>query len=250
VKDFSDENEKNQSINIDKTLYIHMSKTPDTEPIMCNNNSVTISSLETGKSSPYLGQHLIHTNKLHDIIMYNLNKRIFNVAKYKAWLDVNEHTPFSVKLLVLDNCVLSAILYGFETWGDLSAFRVKLQSIELDLLKAALGVKKGTPTNTVYHELKRGSIVARMMDRQYAFIQKLNNMTEDEALVKCLWNKSQHLGIARYYNSLSNNNYETDISSRTQTLSLSDKSLDIRYRTLIGLNSTNNIYDSYCNDKM
>ena len=109
VQDFSDE--KGQSINIDKTLYIHMSTTPTTETIICGDD-VEIASLEAGKSSPYLGNHLYHTNILHDIILYNINKRMFNVAKFKAWLDVNEDTPFSIKLLVLDNCVLAAILHG------------------------------------------------------------------------------------------------------------------------------------------
>ena len=246
VKEFSDE--KKQSVNVDKTLYVHMSKTPDTEPILCNNNTVSISSLEIGKSSPYLGEHLIHTNNLHDIIQYNLNIRKFNIAKYKAWLDVNENTPFGIKLLVLDSCVLKAILYGSETWGDLSAFDSKLEIIELDLLKSALGVKKGTPTNLVYHELNRGSITTRIMDLQYSFIQKLKQINDDEALVKCFWNKSQHLDIAHYYNTLDNNNYKTNISERTQLLRVSERSLDIRYRDIIGLDNKNCLYDSYCCD--
>ena len=246
VKDFSDE--KNQSINVDKTLFIHMSKTPDTEPITCNNGTVSISSLEIGKSSPYLGEHLIHTNSLHDIISYNLNQRMFNVAKYKAWLDVNESTPFSTKLLVLDNCALKAILYGCEAWGDLSAFASKLETIELDLLKSALGVKKGTPTNIIYHELNRGTIASKIKDQQYNFIHKLDEISEDEALVKCFWNKSQHLQIAKYYNNLTTNNFVTNINERTQILRSSNKSLDIRHRDVIGLDKKNCVYDSFCND--
>ena len=226
-----------------------MSKTPDTEPILCNNNTVSISSLEIGKSSPYLGEHLIHTNSLHDIILYNLNIRKFNIAKYKAWLDVNESTPFGIKLLVLDSCVLKAILYGCETWGDLSAFASKLEVIELDLLKSALGVKKGTPTNLIYHELNRGSITTKIMDLQYSFIQKLKQMNEEEALVKCLWNRSQHLDIATYYNTLDSNNYTTNIAERTELLRTSDKSLDIRYRDIIGLDNKNCLYDSFCSDR-
>ena len=246
VKQFSDE--KHQSVNVDKTLFIHMSKTPDTEPIFCNNNTISISSLEVGKSSPYLGEHLIHTNSLHDIILYNLNIRKFHIAKYKAWLDVNENTPFGIKLQVLDCCVLKAILYGSEAWGDLSAFASKLEVIELDLLKAALGVKKGTPTNLIYHELNRGSITSKIMDLQYSFIQKVNEVSEDEALVKSFWNISQHLDIAHYYNTLDNNNYVTNIAKRTQLLRASDKSLDIHYINTIGLDNKNCLYDSYCCD--
>ena len=245
VSIFSDE--KGQSINIEKTLYIHMSTTPNIEPIICG-DGVSISSLEAGKSAPYLGNHLYHTDNLHDIIMYNLNKRMFNVAKYKAWLDVNENTPFSTKLLVLDGCVLKAILYGCEAWGDLSAFSKKLETIELDLLKSALGVKTGTPTDTIYHELNRGSIVSKIMDQQYNFIRRLDQVTEEEALVVCFWNKSQHLKISQYYNSLDNNNYARNKWEREQLLSASTKTMDVRYRELIGLDRANYLYDSYAND--
>ena len=245
VQDFSDE--KGQSINIDKTLYIHMSTTPTTETIICGDD-VEIASLEAGKSSPYLGNHLYHTNILHDIILYNINKRMFNVAKFKAWLDVNEDTPFSIKLLVLDNCVLAAILHGCRAWGDPSALAAKLISIELDLLKSTLGVKKGTPTDTIYHELNRGSIVSKIMDRQYAFKHKLDQISEEEALVKCFWNRSQHLSIAQYYNSLDNTNYVRDKAVRAESLATSIKTKDIRYRELIGLDQTNCLYSSYVND--
>lgn len=173
---------------------------------------------------------------------------MFNVAKYKAWLAVNENTPFPIKLLVLDNCVLSAILHGCNAWGDLSTLASKLESIELYLLKSALGVKEGTPTDTVYHELNRGSIVSKIMDRQYAFIHKLENLSEEEALVVCFLNISQHLSITQYYNSLDNSNYVRNKTERTQTLRNSQKSKDIRYRELIDLDRTNRLYDSYVSD--
>ena len=246
VYNFSDA--KKQSINIDKTLYVHMSKSPDTQPITCTNGNISVSSLEVGKSAPYLGMHLYHTNKLGDVIEYNINKRMFNVAKFKSWLEVNKNTPFSIKLLVLDNCVLSSILYGCETWGDLSFIRTKLETIELDLLKSTLGVKKGTPTNLVYHELNRGSIVTKIMDRQKAFVNKIDGLSEDDALVKCVWNQCQHLDICQYYNSLSNDNFGLNKSQRVQLLNSSPKTMDERYRNLIGLNETHRIYDSYVVD--
>ena len=70
-----------------------------------------------------------------------MNKRMFNVAKFKSWLEVNKNTPFSIKLLVLDNCVLPSILYGFEAWGDLSFTRTKLETIELVTFNPAYPVR-------------------------------------------------------------------------------------------------------------
>ena len=92
------------------------------------------------------------------------------------------NTPFPIKLLVLGNCVLAAILHACKAWGDLSDLAPKLESIELDLLKSALGVKKGTPTDTIYQELNRGSIVSKIMDRQYAFVQKLDRKAKKKLL--------------------------------------------------------------------
>ena len=234
---------KSQSINVDKTFFIHMSKNPDTKDITCNHGNI-LSSLELKKSATYLGMYLYHTNSLKDLIEFNINKKMFNIAKFKSWLEVNENTPIRIKLLVLDNCVLSSILYGFESWGDFSHLAKKLETIELDLLKSVLGVKKGTSNDLVYHELKRGSIVAKLMDRQHKFCRKIEQLNVEDALVRCLWNKCQHLNIVKYYKSLKNDYLAQNIINRTNSLISSDKAMIVRYKNLIGLNENNCIYDS------
>ena len=132
--------------------------------------------------------------------------------------------------------------------GEIHQTAPILESIELDLLKSALGVKKGTATDTLYQELNRGSIVSKIMDRQYAFVHKLDQISEEEALVVCFWHKSQHLGIAQYYNSLDNSNYVRNKADRVQSLLASTKTKDIRYRELVGIEKTNCLYDSYVSD--
>ena len=245
LHDFSDE--KHQSINLDKTLYIHMDNNPDTSPIITPKQRV-IKSLSADAIGCYLGLYLPHTNNRHKIIECNLNKRMFNIGKYKAWLDVNENTPFPVKLLVLDGCVLSAMFYSCEVWGDLSRVKKRLQKIELNLLKSALGVKQGTPNNLVYQELKRGSIVCKIMDRQARFIDKLEKLDETECLAKCVWNLCQELDYVKYYVELSTTNYDDDVKERTSIIQESDKTMDIRYRELIGLESEHILYDKYTTD--
>ena len=90
--------------------------------------------------------------------------------------------------------------------------------------------------------------MSKIMDRQYAFAHKLDSISEEEALVVCLWNRSQHLNIARYYNSLDNSNYVRNKTDRAVSLIASEKTQDIRYRELIGIDQTNCLYDSYVND--
>ena len=60
------------------------------------------------------------TNDLDTIILNNISIRKVNVAKYYAWLEINDNTPVDVKLLVLDQCMFTALLYGDEAWGDIS----------------------------------------------------------------------------------------------------------------------------------
>ena len=175
---------------------------------------------------------------------------MYNSGKFKSWLDVNENTPFPIKLLVLDNCALSAIIYSCEVWGNLSRLKQKLQKIELNLLKSALGVKQGTPNNIVYNELKRGSIVSRIKDCQAKFIDKVENLDEQECLAKCVWNFCQSLDLEypQYHDELSNDNCKRDIEERTTTLQESNKTMDVRYRDLIGLPGKHVLYDPYTSD--
>ena len=51
---------------------------------------------------------------LKKILLANINSRIKHVAKYYAWLEINENTPIATKLLVLDNCFFTALLYGCQ----------------------------------------------------------------------------------------------------------------------------------------
>ena len=60
------------------------------------------------------------TNDITKIITMNMKKRKGSIAKFYAWLHINENTPIEVKLMVLDNCMFNAILYGVETWGNIS----------------------------------------------------------------------------------------------------------------------------------
>ena len=65
INNFS--NDKFQIINNSKTQYLHMSKVPRTDPIVCEDGT-PIQSLEDGKSTTYIGMHLKHTNSLQELI--------------------------------------------------------------------------------------------------------------------------------------------------------------------------------------
>ena len=83
--------------------------------------------MDIKKGHTYLGMKFIPTNDIHKIIDRNLNERISNVCKFYPWLEVNDETPIEIKLLVLDNCIFSSILYAAETWGDVGCTEKKLK---------------------------------------------------------------------------------------------------------------------------
>ena len=106
-----------------------------------------------------------------------------NFAKFHAWLSVNELTPIEVKLQTFDSCVLGAVLSSSECWGNIARVEAKLREQELTALRAIVGVKKGTTIDLIYHELNQCSIIAKIHDRQFAFFQKLCEMSSDDAIV-------------------------------------------------------------------
>ena len=48
-------------------MYVHMSKFPCTQPIVCD-NGLSIQTLKEGESTTYIGMHLIHTNSLQELM--------------------------------------------------------------------------------------------------------------------------------------------------------------------------------------
>ena len=101
---------KYQVPNIMKTKYCHFSKFPSYENLNVDEHT-SIGSIDPIKGYKYLGMLFYPTDNINDIILRNWNKRIGNISKFYAWLEINNNTPIELKLLVLDNCMFSLILW-------------------------------------------------------------------------------------------------------------------------------------------
>ena len=97
---FSYSPRKYQIPNIKKTYYAPFAKNPSTTSIRITNN-ICISSIDKTKGHVYLGMLFIPTDEIRNIVITNTNNRMKHIAKYYAWLDINENTPIETKLLVL-----------------------------------------------------------------------------------------------------------------------------------------------------
>ena len=55
------------------------------------------------------------TNDISKILTKNVNQRMNNICKFYALLEINKDTPIEIKLMILDNCLFSSLLYDVET---------------------------------------------------------------------------------------------------------------------------------------
>ena len=245
IFDYSDE--KGQIANISKTVYCNFSSHPRLSPLEIKEN-LTLKSVDPVKGYKYIGTVMYPTNDVADIIQRNVNKRIVNFVKFQAWLSVNEHTPIDVKLNVYDSCALGAVLDGSESWGDITCIKQTLLENELTALRSIMKVKKGTTIDLIYHELNRCSIVAKILDRQYNFHQKLTRLTTDNAIVKVIIDKfNGHSSRLLYYQNLRSNNGLREMEERKQRILSSPNSL-CQYYCELDLQNRSIIYSSMLSD--
>ena len=120
-------------------------------------------------------------------------------------------------MMVFDNCVLNGLLYGIETWGDISSIEKQLKVIETKALKYILRVKKGTTTDLVYHE-QRDDIICKIKGRQYSFYKKLTSMPENNAVVQNIIQICEHSRFLSYYKELHDDNNVNDIKKRQENI--------------------------------
>ena len=213
--------QKHQKVNNGKTKFLHMSDEPCMDDIQLDEN-ISIGPVNPKEGYGWLGLWLTPTSDIGTIILFNYKKKINVTCKFYAWLEMNQDTPFKLKMKVLYGCMFPSLLYSCETWGDFECIKKDLLRTERKALKRCLGVKKGTTDDLIYFEVSRADIAATIQQRQYNFFQKINNLQEDEAVVKKLWNKYMQVlssnnttrpTLGSYYSSLNDNEVNTNITN-------------------------------------
>ena len=243
---YSDDND--QVANIGKTKYLHLSKTPYTEPLQIADEQFVESAHKKGYI--YLGSLFISSNILIEHILANIDNRMGNIHKFYAWLQYNADTPIKVKLIVLYNCVFQAILYAAETWGDVAAISDKILQIERKALKRCLGVKSSTPEHLLYIEVNRADIVASIRDRQHNFYRKLLSLDEGSAIILDVLEMCKELAIVKYYQELNDNHRTQNLDERKQSCANGSGTYSVRYTELTDLNYCATIYESYMREDL
>ena len=243
---YSDDN--GQVANIGKTKYLHLSKTPHMDPLEIAEGQFVESAHKKGYI--YLGSLFINSNILAEHIAANINNRMWNMHKFYAWLEYNLDTPIKIKLLVLYNCVFSAILYAAETWGDMTMTKEKILQTERQALKRILCVKSSTPNDLLYIELNRADIVANIRDRQQKFYRKLLSLEEGSAIILDVLDMCKELEIVKYYEELSNDNREQNLAEKKHACTNATGTYTVRYTELTNMIYCPAIYESFMREDL
>ena len=93
-----------------------------------------------------------------------------HIRKFSSFLAKNEDAPFKVKWTTWNSAMMSAILYGCESWMTKDMRSTEQPFVQS--LKELLGVRTQTCSDLVYLELGIGSAKATVARRQLDFLSK------------------------------------------------------------------------------
>ena len=156
-------------------MCVNSCRDDDHEPVITQNIELKITSCEV-----YLGSSITKSFKLIDDVNADIKMRTSNVIKYFAFLRNNRNAPVEIKLLVLEACVTSSLLYNAETWANTKIDR--LEVLYRRILKSILGIGVTTCTEFPYLELGVPSIRTRILIKQWEFWRKITELDNDTPL--------------------------------------------------------------------
>ena len=135
-------------------------------------------------------------------------KRYPSCTKFYNFLRSNKLAPLSIKIKVLESCVVSSLLHNCETFGDY--YPKDLDKLYLNMIKVLLNVRPSTPNDIVLIESGLQPLKARIYARQLKFYMRFMNVIDEygnrkKVMDTLLLNPTSYL---QHYVNL-NNKYDT-----------------------------------------
>ena len=133
----------------------------------------------------YLGSPFTSDGSLSTAVKVHAQERMVHFHKFIAFINKNYDLPFVIKKRVFDACLLSAILYGCESWlnGDLKPV-CKLYNWAL---KQMLGVRLTSCNDVCYMESGYGSLKSIVKRHFLIFLQRIFLLTNCHTIRNCLF---------------------------------------------------------------
>ena len=217
----------------------------DRQPISCNNLSIKHCDKYIYLGSPFTADGLLTT-----AIKAHAQEKMAHFNKFVSFLHKNNHLPFAIKKRVFDACLMSAILYGCESWlnGDLKPV-AKLYNWSLKYL---LGVRMNSCNDICYIESGYNSLTSIVKLKQRNYFVKIANERyglQDDPLgfaLRLVLNNTYK--TSNYLNNLIDNNFNDHLQD-SESLKISIRQSDSSRRrvycnSINGDLSTHSIYST------
>ena len=117
--------------------------------------------------SIYLGSIVTDSGNVSMDVKAEVKKKEKRLNKFYAFLTQNPNAPLKVKEKVLESCIVCAVIYNCETWGD--AQLDDLEKKYRNALKYMLGVRASTCNEFPYIELNKPTLKSVVYKRQLNF---------------------------------------------------------------------------------
>ena len=232
-------------INEKKTKLMVINGSPiDKEPIIVNRLIIKHCDLYM-----YLGSPFTSDGSLSSAVKAHAREKMAHFHKFIGFINNNSDLPFAIKKRVFDACLLSAILYGCESWlnGDLKPV-CKLYNWAL---KQMLGVRLTTCNDVCYIESGYAPLKSLVKSKQRKFFTKMYNdrieLNDDPFGYVLKFVLSSRYKTKNYLNDLLNNSnvndYQLESELLKDNLRRSESSRRTIYCNVINPNLTvHNIY--------
>ena len=154
-------------VNESKTKFMAFNGTPlDKVSFMMSNIRV-----KHCESYVYLGVPFTSDGRCDSTLKLHLSNKTKELNKLLVFLAVNYDAPFTVKKKVLDAAFMSSILYGCESWLNVSLKPV--ETMYHSAIKVLLGVRFSTPTQLCVIEGGFQPLIGLVRSRQQKFFKKM-----------------------------------------------------------------------------
>lgn len=120
----------------------------------------------------YLGCIFTQNGNLNGAVKKQCESKLCHVAKYEAFVNRHPDAPFTVKEEVLTAALLSAILYGVESWLSPSAINIA-KPMYMQCIRILLGVRKTTAGDLCLVETGLPTLAERAKAAQKRTIGKM-----------------------------------------------------------------------------
>jgi hypothetical protein len=223
--------EYGMAINDRKTKFLGI-YTQDNSPFKIGNHNIEV----TNKYC-YLGS-LISNNTIAKQVDMEVKERQCHVRKYISFLHANKDAPYTVRKTVWDSAVMSAILYGVESWwtGSIKSATVTY----MNTIKHLLDVRTQTTNDLCLLEAGIPSLQAVVRKKQLSFLNKIRMRGDyDISTIKIALDIALQYNspMARYYNTIllpailnnTDDPIHTDIEERREKISTSETSRALTY---------------------